>query len=194
MAPRRTKQIVNPQTPPSAISPERAWRRPAIRINLSVHKWSPSTSLDPAQYVGFSITAAVSYHLELTSLTFQAGISLNGPTNAEVAMFINGSAVATATFLYSPPTSLPNTPTTFTFDFTDLTAVDNATVVEFRFYGWNSSGPGERLGFDDVTTNGTISNVPEPSTVWAILLPFALILHRLWKRFWPAWFSPRRWP
>jgi hypothetical protein len=145
-------------------------------------QWNQGSSLDPTQYVGFSITAAAGYHLELTSLTFDAGISLNGPPNAEVAIFVNGSSTPYDTMLFTPPATLPNTPTTFTFNLTPLTAADNATLVEFRFYGWNSTASGERLGFDNVATNGTISNLPEPSNGWAALLPVVIVSCQVWRR------------
>jgi hypothetical protein len=140
--------------------------------------WNTGSSIDLTKFVGFSITADVGYHLNLTSLTFDALKSLNGPNNGQVSIFINGSATAYETFLYTPATTLTNE----TFDFTDLTDTDNATTAEFRFYGWNSTGPGERLGFDNVTTNGTISNLPEPANSWAILLPVAIVIHQLCRR------------
>ena len=51
---------------------------------------------------------------------------------------LNWSTTAYATFEISPTGTL----TTYTFDFTDLTAVDNAASAVFRFYGWNALSNG----------------------------------------------------
>jgi hypothetical protein len=143
------------------------------------NNWSTNPSIDLAVYVGFSITADSGFHLDLTSLAFDTIRSAAAGTNGEVALFINGSATPYATQLFTPTTVL----TTVNFNFAALTESDNATTAEFRFYGWNTTGPGERLSFDNVTTNGTITNAPEPSGRWSILLPVSLILGSFAKAF-----------
>jgi hypothetical protein len=127
--------------------------------------WSVNTSIDTTQYTSFSITAAGGYHLNLTSLTFDAQANATGPNNGRVALFLNGSATAYATFDYTPASSY----SLVTFDFTDLTDANLATTATFRFYGWNATNAGGQLGFDNVVTNGTISNLPEPAMLQPIL-------------------------
>ena len=132
------------------------------------NNWSLGGALDSTVFEGFSITAAGGFHLNLSSLTFSAYRSATGPPNMEVALFLNGSASAYATFDFSPTTSK----TPYTFNFTPLTDSDNVTTATFKFYGWNAGGAGGQIYLDDVATNGTISSLPEV----APLLPVTLII------------------
>lgn len=132
------------------------------------NNWSLGGVLDSTVFEGFSITSAGGFHLNLSSLTFSAYRSATGPQNMEVALFLNGSASAYATFDFSPTTSK----TPYTFNFTPLTDSDNVTTATFKFYGWNAGGAGGQLYLDDVATNGTISSLPEV----APLLPVTLII------------------
>jgi hypothetical protein len=140
--------------------------------------WSTNTSIDTNTYVTFSITAAPTLYINLSSLTFDAVLTIDGPPSGQVSLFVNGSATPYASTTFSPTLTLTN----FSFNFTPLTDADLATTVEFRFYGWNAVTNGGPLGFDNVTT----SVVPEPSTIWAALVPLALALHGLWKRVRPS--------
>jgi hypothetical protein len=132
------------------------------------NNWNQGGSIDTTQYVGFSITADAAFALDLTSLTFDTKRTNTGPLNAQVALFLNGSATAYAAFGFSPSTSL----SPVTFDFTDLTDADNVTLAEFRLYGWNATGSGGGLGFDNVATNGGVAAVPEIP----VLAPTVLLL------------------
>ena len=127
--------------------------------------WSQSGSIDSTVFESFSINAAGGFHLNLSSLTFTALRSATGPQNMEVGLFINGSLSAYATFDFSPTTST----TPYTFNFTPLTDNDDVTTATFKFFGWNAGGNGGQLYLDDVATFGSISNVPEPSTLLPIL-------------------------
>jgi hypothetical protein len=134
--------------------------------------WSLSGSLDSTVFESFSITADVGFHLNLDSLTFSAQRSATGPQNMEVALFLNGSTTASATYDFSPTASMVS----YSFNFPPLTDSDNATTATFKFYGWNAtSGVGGQLYLDDVATNGAISNAPEPSALWPILLLFGCV-------------------
>jgi hypothetical protein len=129
--------------------------------------WNLNSSIDPTQFEGFSITAAGGFHLNLSSLTFDAVLgSPTGPQNMEVALFLNGSAIAYATFDFSPTSTL----TSYSFNFTPLTDANNATSATFKFYGWNAVGPAGELDLDNVATFGAISNLPEPSSMLPVLL------------------------
>ncbi|HJT81000.1 MAG TPA: hypothetical protein VJ719_07375 [Chthoniobacterales bacterium] len=143
--------------------------------------WNTTGIIDSTEYEGFSITTSAGYHLELTDLAFEVRTSASGVGNGRVALFINGSATAAATFDYSPTVTL----TAHSFDFTDLTAADNATSVEFRFYGWNAGGNGSQLFLDNVATSGVITNVPEFEPAWVASVVIVLSLffeHRRGKR------------
>src|SRR5690348_7678247 len=130
--------------------------------------WSLSASMDPTVYEGFSITAAGGYHLNLSSLSFSAYRSSTGPANVEVGLFLNGSTTAYATFDFSPVVAT-NTP--YTFNFGPLTDADNVTTATFKFFGWNAtSGIGGQFYVSNVGTNGSISSLPESSSLAPILL------------------------
>ena len=136
--------------------------------SFRTNNWSLATSLDSTKFVSFSIVASGGFHLDLSSLTFSAQRFAQGPQSAEVALFINGSSIAYATFGFSPTTTM----TSYTFNFTPLTDADNVTFASFRFYGWNATGTGGQLYLDDVATNGTISSLPEVAPV----IPVSLII------------------
>jgi hypothetical protein len=126
-------------------------------------KWPSNGFIVSSDFVTFSISADAGQHLNLTNLTFSALIgSPTGPGNAQVALFLNGSATAYATFNFAPKTTL----TAYNFDFTDLTDTTNATTATFKFFGWNAGGPAGSLDFDNVATFGAITNAPEPVVAW----------------------------
>ena len=136
------------------------------------NNWNQTGSIDLSQYEGFTITSAAGYHLELTDVGFQVKTSATGLGNMRVALYVNGSTTAFATFDLSPTTTM----TAYSFDFTDLTPADNATTVDIRFYGWNAGGAGSQVFLDNVTTSGIISNVPEFEPAWIAFLVIAVSL------------------
>jgi hypothetical protein len=73
---------------------------------FGTNNWNQTVAIDPAQHQGFSITANAGFALDLSSLSFDARISATGPANGRVALFLNGSATAYATFDFSPPISV----------------------------------------------------------------------------------------
>lgn len=136
--------------------------------SFRTNNWSLGGSLDPTEFVSFSIVASGGFHLNLSSLTFNAQRFAQGPQSMEVALFLNGSGTAYATYDFSPTTTM----TAYTFNFTPLTDADNVTTATFKFYGWNATGSGGQLYLDDVATYADISSVPEV----APLLPVTLII------------------
>jgi hypothetical protein len=135
--------------------------------------WSTSATLDPAVYVGFTITANPGFALALTSLTFDSMKNGVGPGNAQVSLFLNGAATPYATFAWTPA-SAPIT--SYTFDFPDLTPSDNVTTATFEFFGWNATDATNQMRFDNVATFGTIEAVPEISAFRPILLLIGCVL------------------
>jgi hypothetical protein len=134
------------------------------------HNFSSGTSLDPTTYEGFSIAAASDYHLDLSSLTFNASIGSSGPQNIEVGLFLNGSTTAYATYDFSPTIAT----VAYTFNFTPLTDANNITSATFNFYGWNAPNTGGSFSLGNVGTNGSI--VPEAPTLWPVVLLIGCIL------------------
>jgi hypothetical protein len=134
--------------------------------------WNQNNSIDPTQFEGFSILASGGFHLNLSSLAFDAVLgSPTGPKDMEVALFLNGSATASATFNFSPTSTL----TSYVFNFTALTDADNVTLATFKFYGWNATGPAGELDLDNVATYGDISNLPEASSLGPSVLLLAFV-------------------
>jgi hypothetical protein len=140
--------------------------------------WSTNTSLDPTVYEGFSITASVGFHLNLSSFMFDARISGSGPLNVEAALFLNGSASAYATYDFAPSGSL----VTYTFNFTPLTDTDNVTSATIKFFGWNAASSSGLLLLDDVSTFGDISTLPEFPTLLPILFVIGCALLQIQRR------------
>ena len=137
--------------------------------------WNQGGTIDVTQFVGFSIAANAGLHLNLNSLTFDASTNPTGPANAEVALFLNGSSTAYATFDFSPTIF---TVTHYTFNFTPLTDLDNVTSASFQLYGWNDSGNAGQFQFDNVATYGDISSAPEPVTLVPILVVLGCAIAR----------------
>ncbi|HLW36142.1 MAG TPA: hypothetical protein VKS98_10825, partial [Chthoniobacterales bacterium] len=129
---------------------------PAID-DYGTESWNQTGSINTTQYEGFSIAAAAGNHLNLTSLSFDLQLKPSGPLNFEVGLFLNGSSTAYATLDLTPTTSV----TTYTFNFAPLTDANNATLAEFRFFGWNAAASGGGIVLDNVTTNGAIVILPE---------------------------------
>lgn len=128
--------------------------------------WSLATSIDLAQFEGFSITAAASHSLNLTQLSFDITNAGTGPADFQVALYLNGSSTAYA----SQTWDTRGTTVTLTFDFTDLTDADNVTDATFKFYGWNTASAGAHVILDNVATSGAI--VPEPKQGALVVFAF----------------------
>jgi hypothetical protein len=135
------------------------------------NNWSLGGSIDLNVFESFTITADLGFVLSLDSLTFTARRSATGPQNMEVALFLNGSMTAYATYDFSPTTST----VAYAFNFTPITDADNVTSATFKFYGWNAGGSGGQLYLDDVGTYGAVT-VPEADTIWPIALIVSCVL------------------
>ena len=155
---------------------------PAID-DYGTQSWNQTGSINPAQYEGFTITAAWNSHLNLTSLNFDIQLKPSGPLNVEVQLFLNGSPTPYGTPLDLTPTV---TDTTYTFNFTPLTDANNVTTAEFRFFGWNASAAGGGIILDNVITNGTVVIAPEANPAYFAILPVLLALGSLGRHIFRA--------
>lgn len=128
--------------------------------------WPTGSSIDPTVFTAFSITAGPNYLLNLSQLTFDSlKNGAGGPTNAEVALFLNGSSTAYATFDWTPA----NAPlTSYIFSFTPITDADSVTTATFKFFAWNANDATNEVQFDNMATYGAI--VPEPEAFTPILV------------------------
>jgi hypothetical protein len=138
--------------------------------------WANGGALDPSIFTAFTITADPGFVLSLSQLTFDSlKNGAAGPGNAEVALFLNGSTTAYATFDWIPQ----NAPmTSYVFNFTPITGADNVTMATFKFFAWNATNTNE-LQFDNIALFGAI-DVPEATSFGPVLLVIgcALCLRR----------------
>ncbi len=119
-------------------------------------------------YWSFTVAPDANYELDLTSLTFDLNtFNISIPIGYYLASSIDGfstpigSVVNSTTHLYANPA--------ISFDLTGASFQNLTTSTEFRLYAWSPSGSnganGSRWGFDNVTLNGTVAAVPEPSVL-----------------------------
>ena len=136
--------------------------------------WSNSATLDPNVFTAFTITADPGLVLTLSQLTFDSLKNGAQALNAEVDLFLNGSATAYASFAWTPQ----NAPmTSYTFNFTPVTGADNVTTATFKFFVWNANATNE-VQFDNVAVFGGV-DVPEAGSVGpAVLVIGCAILAR----------------
>ncbi len=133
--------------------------------------WSQGSTLDPTVFAAFTLTANPLYQLNLSQLTFDSLKNGAGTIQAEVALFVNGSSTAYATFAWTPV----NAPmTSYTFNFTPLTNADNVTSATFKFFGWNANDATNEIQFSNVETFGAI--VPESDALWPVVLLVICVL------------------
>ena len=116
------------------------------------------TQFSDSEYVSFSVTVDTGYQLNLASLKFDASNSASGPNQVRVGYSTTEAATGSQTY-----TGLTTTASTKTFSFTDLTTVG---TIEFRFYGAGATLNSARQILDNVTLDGTVTEVipvPEPA-------------------------------
>ena len=138
--------------------------------------WSSSATLDPNVFTAFTITADPGLFLTLSQLTFDSLKNGAQTINAEVDLFLNGSATAYASFAWIPQ----NAPmTSYVFNFTPVTAADNVTTATFKFFVWNANATNE-VQFDNVAIFGGV-DVPEAAGLGpvALVIGCAISLRRL---------------
>jgi hypothetical protein len=140
--------------------------------NLS--SWT--ASLDPTKYFSFTVEADAGYNLNLTSLSFFTSKNNNGVDTWEVRSSQDfNSTIDSGTGVYqgSPGTG------TWTNPSVSLSLNNVTGPLEFRIYGYNGNTGNFRL--DDVTLNGSVSAIPEPST-WLLITSGLGALYMLRRR------------
>ncbi len=139
--------------------------------------WNTGLSLDPSEYVGFTITADAGFSLDLSQVSFGSSRSSSGPLNGQVSLFLENSATPAESVSFSSGTTLGTT----TFDFSDVTG---ASQAEFRFYGFGGSSALGTLRLDDVAVSGSITPVPEPEE-YSLVAGVMMVIYataRQWKK------------
>ena len=130
--------------------------------------YTSANAIDLGEFVGFTVTAASGYKLDLESISLKhtrqdQNTTRTGPQNGAVRASFEGFAAGSGTgSAFSPVT----TQTTSTWDFVDFSTAVGGSAT-FRFYGWNSIGNASanmRLLLDDVSLFGAVTLVPPPGT------------------------------
>lgn len=129
------------------------------------------------RYFEFSITAAPGTTVNVSEFSFFY-VGTGGATSSSSADLWKLRASSDNTWSASTPDlasgSLLDRDTTATFALTQvsesitLTAISGGTMY-FRFYAWGAGSSGQNTIFDDITLNGSVSAIPEPSSYAALL-------------------------
>lgn len=138
---------------------------------------------DASQYWQFTVTAADGYELDLTSFTFDgARGGASAPRTYSVRTSVGGTGFGAPsigsgefTFQRSGDASATDTMPTFTFDLSGP-EFQNLTSITFRVF-FDTPGVSQNIDIDNVTVNGMVSPIPEPSTA-ALGLGAALLMLR----------------
>ena len=128
-----------------------------------------------SNYFEFTLTPNAGYTFSATSMTFGYRATATGPTNfavrssadAYAADLISGTITGDSTWRSAGTLSIT------------LSGINTATT--FRILGSGASSSLGTLRVDDVTVNGSVTAVPEPSTYAAILgvvVLTSVIIHR----------------
>ncbi len=138
-------------------------------------------------YISFTVTPDAGYEMDLTSLTFDYFLTANVSTDSGT-WDLRSSADGYAGILTTA--SATNTSTGWTTASANLSAAtfqDVTTAIEFRIYfSDNNTQAGTVLRTDNITLNGGVSLVPEPSAAAAFGLGIGCLLLKIRSR------GPRR--
>jgi hypothetical protein len=131
-----------------------------------------STFSESSNYIGFMLTPASGFELNLTSLDYAVNGSNTAPRNGRW-----GYKIGAGSFVFQPDFTMLNpAPSALaTWDFSDFTT---SSSVEFRFWIWGAtpigtgtasatggSGRIANITGNDLVLNGSVTLIPEPSTI-----------------------------
>jgi hypothetical protein len=139
---------------------------------------SLAAAISGGDYLSFTITPAAGYALNISSVSFNTGVS-TAVTNFNAALLssVTGFNSAGALHSYSFATT---TPPAQSITLSGTAALQSVTgALEFRLYGWrDSSGTStfrlRTLSGNDLVVTGSVSAIPEPGT-YAVLLGAAAL-------------------
>lgn len=148
---------------------------PFLRLDPQAAVASAAAAVAANKYFQFAVSSDASSLINLTSLTFNAERGGAGtPRGYAVRSSADGFAanLASADLLTARPTYTPVS--------VDLSAAafQNLSTITFRIYSY-APAAGSSVDYDDITVNGSVVSVPEPS---AALLPALASLGLLSRR------------
>jgi hypothetical protein len=120
-------------------------------------------------YFTFAVTPNSGYELDLSNLTFN--VAQGGGTALTRDYDIRSSLDSFATSLTGGITLIPTVRPTFTPVSIDLSSapfqhLTSPLTFQFRFF---TPGVSQNIDFDDITLNGSVVAVPEPSSIVCML-------------------------
>jgi hypothetical protein len=146
---------------------------------------SLSAAISGGDYLSFTITPAAGYALNISSLSFNSGVSSAVTSfNASLLSSITGFNPAGSLHSYSFATT---TPPTQSITLSLTAALQNVSgALEFRLYGWRDSAGTSTfrlrsLSGNDLVVAGSVTAIPEPGT-YAVLLGAVILAGALMRR------------
>jgi hypothetical protein len=139
---------------------------------------SLASAITAADYLSFTIAPAASYNLSITSITLNSGVS-TAVTNFHGELLSSATGFTASNSLYSYSFASAGAPTQ-SITLSGVSALQNVSgAIEFRLYGWRDTAGTStfkirNLSGNDLTVNGSLTAIPEPSTYAAMLGVVAL--------------------
>lgn len=129
--------------------------------------WTTNTSIDSNDYFQFALQATSGNRVTLSSVGFRALGDTSGTTGPASLQLAYALGATPSTF--TNVGSVQNTTGSWTNYSVSLSSVPTLTqatsLITFRLYGYSSGNNNGSLSVDDVTVNGTVEPVPEPTTI-----------------------------
>jgi len=147
---------------------------------------SLAAAISGGDYLSFTITPAAGYALNISSVSFNSGVS-SAVTNFNVALLSSATDFSSAGVLHSYSFAT-TTPPTQSITLSGTAALQNVTgALEFRLYGWRDSAGTSTfrlrtLSGSDLAVTGSVTAIPEPGTYTVILGAMALAGAAIWRR------------
>jgi hypothetical protein len=154
------------------------------------NNWNVTSTFDESnKYISFSLTPISGFQITATNLSY----AINGTTTAPNTGRW-GYKVGSASFVLQNPFSLTNpAPSLTTWSFTEFTTTE---TVEFRFWAFSDTNiastgaPSASTGAvrvvniagNDLVLNGSVTAVPEPSTIAFLGFASLGLCFFLWRR------------
>lgn len=152
---------------------------PSLGINYAqIDGTSEAAAVAAGDYVAFTVTPALGYDLDLTSLTYACigGAPSFGPITFFVRSSVDGYVATLDTVTRTNQFPTGNTVDLSGASFQNLTA---ATTFRVYLYDGGNNSTDDAGRVDDFVLNGTVLVVPEPSALF--LLAVTTAAARLWR-------------
>ncbi len=140
--------------------------------NFRATNWTTATSIDTGDYIGFSLTAADGYEIDMSTITFGVGRSGTGTRNwawrssqdnfaSDLAVY---DTLATGVTNTSGVLSHADNTTLYTGNILNLGSLAAGTTIEFRLYSWSAEAAGGSAGLAGALTfAGTLNSTTPPA-------------------------------